>query len=161
MTLNAIITYITTTPTTWIAIFLIFTYLIDVSKLQINPWKWTGRMIRKGIKTFGNVMMSDISIQLSEVKELTENTQTEIKQVQENLNNHIAESMRRDILDFQNSCVNKRKHTKEEWTYIFKLCDKYTKHIEDNNLSNSEAEEAIKYIRHVYRDCLENGEFLI
>ena len=68
--------------------------------------------------------------------------------------------MRREILDFQNSCLRKSKHTKEEWTYIHKLCGKYENHISTNKLQNSEVEEAIHYIKRVYRRILEDGNFI-
>ena len=136
-------------------------------------------MIRKGIKTFGNVLTEDIRkdladfdnkysdqltvqlIQINAIQQsigrIEENTNT----LENKLNNHVAESMRRDILDYQNSVLQNRRHTKEEWTYIYRLCDKYEKYIEDNDLSNSEAEEAIAYIRKVYRTKLESGEFIL
>lgn len=145
----------------WIVFFLILTYLIDISKLQINPWKCLGRFVNKKISSLGKMLTADlievVSNQSEEIKRLTEKTD----KISTDLDNHIAESMRRDILDFQNSCINSRKHTREEWTYIHKLCGKYEEHVEKNELKNSEAEEAIRYIRHVYRECLENGKFVI
>lgn len=163
----------------WIIVFLLLTYLVDISKIKLDPWKWVGKLIRNGLKKFGNVLTEDVRKDLSNFKEQydtgiqshvkecmslcdkLDGLENTINNVNDKLNNHIAESLRRDILDFQNSCINKRKHTKEEWTYIYKMCDKYENHIAENSLKNSEAEEAIAYIRHVYRECLENGEFLI
>lgn len=77
------------------------------------------------------------------------------------LKEHIADDMRTYIIDYQNQCIQKRRHTKEEWDRAYKMCDKYEKYIEDNHLKNSEADEAIAYIRKVYRHCLEDGEFLL
>lgn len=163
----------------WLIVLLILTYLIDISKIQLNPWKWVGKLIRKGLRDLGSVLTEDVRTELSTFKEQydtgtkahvkecmslydkLDNLEKNISTVNEQLNNHIAESLRRDILDFQNSCINKRRHTKEEWTYVYKVCDKYEKHIEANHLKNSEAEEAIAYIRHVYRECLEDGDFLL
>lgn len=164
---------------TWIIVFLIITYMIDISKIKLNPWKWVGNLFRICLKNIGNILTEDVRNDLIDLKEQYEivtqnhtfertnlydkldNLENTINKVNDKLNNHIAESIRSDILDFQNSCINKRKHTKEEWTYIYRLCDKYEKHVEENQLKNSEAEEAIDYIRHVYREYLENGEFLI
>ena len=163
----------------WIVIALIATYMIDISKIKLNPWKWIGNLLKKCLRDIGNILTEDIRNDLANFKEQynvstqnhiseytglydkLDNLENTINKVNDKLNNHIAESLRRDILDFQNSCINKRRHTKEEWTYIYKMCDKYENHIEENHLKNSEAEEAIGYIRHIYRECLENGEFLI
>lgn len=168
-----------TNTQTWIIFFLIITYMIDISKIKLNPWKWVGGLFKKGLKELGNIFTEDIRNDLADFKQQNElkkksfsedytilyekldNLEKSINRVNGKLDNHIAESLRRDILDFQNSCINKRRHTKEEWTYLYKMCDKYEKHVEENSLKNSEAEEAIEYIRHVYRECLENGEFLI
>lgn len=215
MTLHSIIEMCQEVNTSWwIILIIVVTSLIDISKLPINPWKWLGKLLKKGLKELGSIAGEDVrkdfyefkrdyteslathaeSYQafLTTIEEITTNVQTISEQyntlqesvtnlsdinadiqislesiddqlggLRDKLYNHVAESMRRDILDFQNSCINKRKHTKEEFTYIYTLCDKYERHIEENNLDNSEAEEAIAYIRKVYRECLENGDFIV
>ena len=109
---------------------------IEILPIKINPIEWLGSRLNKKM----NLKMDEIN---------------------EKLDEHIADDMRTYILDFQNQCLQKRKHTKEEWNRSYKMCDKYEEYIRANNLRNSEADEAIGYIRQVYRHCLEDGEFLI
>lgn len=162
-----------------VSVCFVIAYIIDKSEIKLNPLKFIGKLMRRGLKELGNVLTEDVRSELNDFKKqydssvsthinsyktlsdkidsiATANASLELK-----LDNHVAESMRRDILDFQNACLNKRKHTKEEFTYIYRLCDKYERYIEDNDLDNSEAEEAIHYIRTVYRDCLESGAFIM
>lgn len=160
-------------------LILIVTYLIDVSKLKLDPWKWVAGLLKKAIKSISSVANADINeridnLALSYSTSLTTHSDElsklydkldEIKNTTESLecklNNHIAESLRAEIIDYQNACINKRKHTREEWRYMYGVCDKYELYIADNHLKNSEVEDAIAYIRHVYMHCLESDEFLI
>lgn len=160
-------------------IILIITYLIDISKLKLDPWKWMAGLLKMAIKSIGDISNADIreridslssrysdtlinqSSELSRLFTAINQINDTIESLERKLNNHIAESLRAEIIDYQNACINKRKHTREEWRYMYGVCDKYELYIAENNLKNSEVEDAIDYIRHVYMHCLESGEFLI
>lgn len=64
------------------------------------------------------------------------------------------------ILDFENSCVNGRKHTKEEFDFIIGKCDYYGDYCNQNNIPNGVAEIAISDIKRRYLKCLKEGTFL-
>ena len=70
------------------------------------------------------------------------------------------EDTRRDILDFSNACMNKRKHTQEQFRFILKRCDEYEKYIEKNHLKNGEIKNAIEEIRRLHKKCLQDNTFL-
>ena len=127
--------------------------LVQVSKININPWDWFfGWIGRKLNKELSN-----------EVK----GVHNEVQQVREDLDKHVEEGkkekledQRRDILDFANACMNGRKHTQEQFTFVMKKCDEYEKYIEDNNLKNGEISSAIEEIRRINTKCRQNNTFL-
>lgn len=120
--------------------------LIQVSKIQINPWDnilgWIGDRLNSGIKT-------------------------KVDEVEKKLDKHIKESEIRDlrdtrqyILDFANSCMYGRKHTQEQFKFVIKKCDEYEEYVEKNKIKNGEITSAIEYIRKLNTKCMENNSFL-
>lgn len=116
---------------------------VEIIPIKISPLGWIGKRINRTL--------------IDKVDEI-ENQQKAIK---EDLQEHIVDEWRTYILDFQNSCLNKRKHTREEFTRVYKVCDKYEEYVKTRKIKNSEADQAISYIKRVYEECLEEGEFLI
>jgi hypothetical protein len=125
---------------------IILASLIQVSKININPWdavfNWIGKKLNK---------------------ELLD----KVKDVETKLDKHIAdddkeklEAKRRDILSFANSCMNGRKHTKEQFIFVIKECDEYEAYIEANNVKNGEITSAMEEIRRLYKKCLQQNSFL-
>lgn len=110
--------------------------LIEFVPIKINPIQWIGNRFNKRIGE-------------------------DVRKINEKLDGHIADDMRTYIIDFQNQCLNKRKHTKEEFTRAYKMCDKYEQYVEVNKLKNSEADEAIAYIKRIYNHCLDSGDFIL
>lgn len=120
--------------------------LIQVSKIQINPWDkilgWIGDRLNSGIKE-------------------------KVSEVEKKLDQHIKESEVRDlrdtrqyILDFANSCMYGRKHTQEQFKFVIKKCDEYEEYVEKNRIKNGEITSAIDYIRKLNTKCMENNSFL-
>ena len=134
-------------------VLVIIMSLLQVSKVNVNPWDsllaWLGTKINKKLNE-----------RLSEIDGKVTNVQTA-------LNAHIAESeekelqvVRRDILDFANSCMTGRKHTKEQFDFIISECDSYEKYIEDNNIKNGVVTSAIKEIKRLNEKCIQENSFL-
>ena len=127
-------------------IVIILMTFVQVSKININPWDWFFGLIGKKLN-----------------KELLD----KVDEVDKKLDNHIKEdekekleSMRRDILEFANSCMNKRKHTQEQFTFVIKKCDEYEKYIEDNHIKNGEISSAIEEIRRLNTKCRQENSYL-
>lgn len=83
------------------------------------------------------------------------------KKIEKDLQEHITESWRTNILDFANSCMNHRRHTEEEFDNFFKDYADYETYIESNNLKNGRVENAYKYVSKIYLHCMETGDFLM
>lgn len=127
-------------------ILIVLMSLVQVSKININPWDWFFGLIGKKLN-----------------KEVFE----KVDAIDKKLDDHIKEdqtekleSMRRDILEFANSCMNKRKHTQEQFTFVIKKCDEYEKYIEDNHIKNGEISSAIEEIRRLNTKCRQENSYL-
>lgn len=127
--------------------------IIQIAPIKINPWDkifgWIGRKLNK------------------EVSDEVKKVRSDVKQVRDDLDAHVAENrkdklegQRRDILDFANACMNGRKHTQEQFTFVIKTCDEYEAYIEKNHLKNGEISSAIEEIRRLYIKCRQNNTFL-
>lgn len=124
-----------------------------VPKIKWNPWSslfnWVGSKLNAKI--------------ISKVDAIDK----KVDALQKELNRHVSDSevkalqdTRRDILDFCNSCMNGRRHTKEEFEFVIKECDVYEKHIEDNKVKNGVITAAIHEIRRLHQKCIEENSFL-
>lgn len=120
--------------------------ILQVSKIPVNPWSAI-------LKWLGNHLNADIRKQVTSIES--------------KLDAHIAESVekelvdtRRDILGFCNACMNKRKHTREQFVFVLKECDTYEEYIEKNNVHNGEITAAIAEIKRLYSKCLRENSFL-
>lgn len=127
-------------------IVIVLASLIQVSKININPWDWFFDLIGK---------------------KLNREVFNKVEKIEKKLDKHIAddnkeklEGKRRDILDFANACMNGRKHTQEQFTFIIKLCDEYDSYIEKTHEKNGEISSAIEEIRRLYVKCRQNNTFL-
>lgn len=150
-----------TTASFWgIAVFLMSIGIELVPKVKWSPWsaliRWIG-------SRFNSKIDSKMDIVRKEVKELD----GKIDDVRTELSKHISESeikalqdTRRDILEFGNSCMNGRKHTKEQYDFMINQCDTYEKYIQKNNIKNGVIEAAIKEIRRLYDKCIQEHSFL-
>ena len=127
-------------------IVIILMTFVQVSKININPWDWFFGLIGKKLN-----------------KEMLDKVDAMDKKLDEHIKEDKAEkleSMRRDILEFANSCMNKRKHTQEQFTFVIKKCDEYEKYIEENHIKNGEISSAIEEIRRLNTKCRQENSYL-
>ena len=90
--------------------------VIDLTPgIKVQPVRWL-------IKQLGNLMNHDMKEQLD--------------QLQKDFTDHKVDSWRMEILEFQSSCINHRRHTKEEFDHIIDILAKYDKYIKDRKFGN-------------------------
>lgn len=134
-------------------VFVIMATLLQISKININPWDkffgWIGDRINKKV----NTRLDEMNLKVDGVSDKLDRhiAESELKDVQDT---------RRDILDFANSCMNGRKHTKEQFDFVIKECDDYEIYIESKNIKNGVVTSAIKEIRRLYDKCVQTNSFL-
>ena len=114
--------------------------VIDLTPgIKIQPVRWA-------IKKLGDLLNHDIK--------------DKIEKIEKELEEHKLESQRYEILDFANSCMNHRKHTKEEFDHIIKVHDSYEGYITAHDMKNGQVKVAYEYIEKIYMRCIEKNSFL-
>ena len=124
-----------------------------IPKVKWKPWSalltWIGS--KMNARTIAKVDALDQKVETL-AKEFSKHiADSEFKSLQEN---------RRDILDFCNSCMNKRRHTKEEYDFVLAQCDVYEQYIESNGIKNGVISAAIREIRRLNDKCIQENSFL-
>ena len=134
-------------------IFVIIATLLQVSKININPWDWIFGLL-------GEKLNAKLKKEIASIK-------NDVKAVSTKLDSHISETeakeiqdIRRDILEFANSCMTGHKHTKEQFDFVISECDSYEEYIEKNKVKNGVVTSAIKEIRRLNDLCIQNNSFL-
>ena len=115
--------------------------VIDLTPgVKFQPVRWL-------LKRLGNLINADIKKQLDELqKEVTE---------------FKADSWRTEILDFSDSCMNHRRHTKEQFDHVIEILDRYDKYITENKLTNGQVDVAHEYILEIYKQCIRENDFAL
>lgn len=136
------------------ALFIVLA-LIQISPLKINPWSAIGRAI-------GRTLNKDVMDELKTIKKAQADTR-------QTLDDHIriddernADLHRTYILRF-NTELRQRdtKHTEEDFNEILYNIDCYERYCKEHpKYQNNKAVHAIRHIKKVYDEHLENGTFL-
>ena len=113
--------------------------------IKLNP-------ISAILNILGKKINKDLKEEMSLIKK-------DVKSVSVDLQEHVVESQRRNILDFADELMRGEQKTQENFKNIILLHDKYEKYIETNNIENGQVELAFSYISTKYKDCLEKNSF--
>lgn len=100
--------------------------VIQVSKIEINPWTWIAKIVGNALKTVGNAlnagMMDEIKDMKTEIKEI----KSEQKETRKKLDAHIeksdeqkADNYKSRVLRFNNELVRGLGHTEEDYLRSF------------------------------------------
>ena len=93
-------------------------------------------------------------------KKLTGDIRKDLADLRKDVDMQRIANIRTLVLDFSNSCLNGRKHTKEEFDHIIEENKTYKKLIQDNKIENEVYSEAMSYILRIYRKRLDKRDFL-
>lgn len=129
-----------------VVIIIILASLIQFSNIKINPWDWFFGLI-------GKKLNKEVFIKVNKIEEKLD------KHIEDD-DKEKLEAKRRDILDFANACMNKRKHTQEQFIFIIKECDEYEQYIKTHDTKNGEITHAMREIHNIYAKCLHENLFL-
>lgn len=125
-----------------LSIIIIMMGLIEVTPIKISPLNWIGKRVNQ-----------------STIERIDE-IEKSIKKVDSKLDEHVAESYRNNIFCVQDRLIKGDKFTREKWKKAIKSCQAYEKYVEDNELSNDLADEAMDYIHRQYQKSLDTADFL-
>ena len=93
-------------------------------------------------------------------KKLTGDIRQDIADLRKDLDEQRMSNIRSLVLDFSNSCLNGRKHTKEEFDHILEENKIYETLVKQYKIENDVYAEAIAYIKRVYRKRMDKRDFL-
>lgn len=127
-------------------IFIFVTTCIEIAPIKVNP-------LSSLLKWMGNIINKDIKDQLNLVSGQIESVSNRIDKIE-------IQDNRTIILDFANSCMNERRHTKEEFDHIIDLHTEYESTIKEKGLKNGRVDLAFKYISDLYLKCQQEDSFL-
>lgn len=172
----------------WTIIIILFllSALFKVAKREIDPLGWVigwfGKMLTKDVrkdvadmKTETNGKISDLRNDLDSFEEKTNNSMTEIKKnhekscdllrkrlvgMEKSNDMQTIRQIKAHVLDFANSCMNKRKHTKLDFENIIKENETYESLCKKYKLKNNVYKEDYEYVMKIYHQCQEEGSFL-
>ena len=147
---------------------LIILTLIQISKIEINPWSFIGKALKAIGRAFGKVLNSAVIDELNTIKAEQQEMRKEQQETRALLDGHIrmddernADLHRSYILRFNTELLRHIEHTEEDFNEILYNIDCYEQYCEDHpKYQNNRAVHAIKHIKKVYDDHLENGTFL-
>jgi len=119
---------------------------IEITPIPINPISiilgWIGKQIN------------------SEMKNDMRNLEEKITKLARRVDEKEIDDLRWEILDFSNSCMNGRLHTKGEFDHIVSQNQKYHRILEENGMKNGQVEIEYKNIERIYQKCIERNNFL-
>ena len=98
---------------------------------------------------------------LYEKAQSVQDMQEKLDKLAKDFESHKVDSWRSEILEFANSCMNRRKHTKEEFDHIISVHDDYAEYVKTNKIENGQVDLAYEYIEKLYQRCLEKNSFLV
>lgn len=129
-----------------VAVITVFGIFFEIAPIKINP-------ITKILNYCGDKINADLRKDIASMKE-------DIKRVDDKVDANEIDRIRFEILDFANSCRNKRRHTREEFSHIIEINTKYHKIIEEKGLENGQIDIEFDFIKSLYKKCLEKNSFL-
>ena len=125
---------------------IIFTGIIQIVPIKINPWsallKWIGKLIT------------------GDACEKINGLLVKVNNIEQEVMVNEKDRIRWEVLDFANSCRNGRRHTRDEFQHIVKLKEKYERLLRETHDKNGVFEVEYQYILDLYAERLEKNDFL-
>lgn len=160
--------------------------LFKITKIELNPigWVigWIGKNLTKDvrkdvadlkketddqIKTLKNDLDSFVQNTNDSIAEMKKSTDRNCNLLKKRLDGmeksndlQSVRQIRAHVLDFANSCMNKRRHTKMEFENIISENTQYVAYIKKYKLKNDVYKQDYDFIMKCYHKCQEEGSFL-
>jgi len=83
-----------------------------------------------------------------------------VEALEKSMDDNEKDRIRYEVLDFANSCRNKRRHTKDEFEHIITLQGKYEALLKKTGDRNGVFDEEYEYVRELYKQCQRENSFL-
>lgn len=138
--------------------------LVEISPIKVHPLSSLTQKLGKALTKDLRQEMSNLSTKVNEISNslniTEENLNTKIDANRRETTERYIKQLRKEILDFSNSCMNNVHHTMDEFEHIIEAHDEYEDLIEKLNLTNGRVKLEFDYIQEVYRRCLSTNTFI-
>ena len=115
--------------------------ILEVSKIKVNPWRWTFKQIQKAL---GITKLFEMH-----------------KELRDDLEERSAINNRTRILRFGDEIKNGVRHSEQYFEQILADIDKYEKYCEEHpNFKNGKTRANIEIINEIYKKCQLENDFL-
>ena len=153
----------------------LFSVFFKIPKKEINilGWflGWVGKCFSKDLREEISQMRldfdtrtRDIKTDLDSFKEKAKlnytSLETRLDKMEQSNDMQTIRQIKAHVLDFANSCFNKRKHTKKDFENIIRENEEYEALVQKYGLKNDVYTEDYNYIMKIYHKCQEDGSFL-
>lgn len=128
--------------------------LLQVSKLNINPWSWIGRFLKWTAKKIGKAFNGDLTEKIEGVSKKLSDFQSKYEEDK-------ATNCRTQILRFGDEILHGEKHSKEHFDQILLVIGEYEAYCRTHeDFKNNIATATIGRIKSVYAKCMRENNFL-
>lgn len=157
-----------------------------IAKIQIDPLGsligWIGKKLNQEtnkrideLKADSNQQIKDLRTDLDNFEKTTNETMTsiqktsasnckavkhEVEEIKKSNDMQTIRQIRAHVLDFANSCMNHRKHSKQDFENIIDENTLYETLVKKYRVKNKVYEEDYKFIMKIYHHCQDNNCFL-
>lgn len=161
-----------------ILVLFLFSLFFEFSKIKLNPisalFKRIGNAFTSGIKQDIADLKEDTNQKIADLEKKTSKELKEIKdssmanckamkeklaELEEQTDLQSAARIKSHVFNFAKECYRKEKHTKKDFANLFEENRQYEELVKKYNWKNDCYTEDYAYIKHVYRQCLENNDF--
>lgn len=132
---------------------LICVVIIEFSKLPWHP-------LTSFARWFGNRANASTDERLDKLSSRLDEMDGRIDRIEKDRCDDTVKQTRRYILDFENSCRNGRKHTKEEFDHVIDEICNYNTYCSNHHINNGVITNAEKYLTDIYQERLKKNDFL-
>lgn len=116
--------------------------------------------LRSDLDAFEERTNSSINEMRSGTNTNCELLKTRLDQMEKSNDMQTVRQIKAHVLDFANSCLNHRKHTKKDFDNIIKENEEYEALVKKYSLKNDVYKEDFAYIMKVYHSCQDKDNFL-
>lgn len=170
-----------------IIIFLfVLSLFFKLTKIELDPlgWLigWIGKALTKDVRNDVSELKEDYETKISDlrkdldafegntnksIKELKSGTTSNctmmkkrLDQMEKSNDMQTVRQIKAHVLDFANSCLNKRRHTKQDFENIIVDDEEYQRLAKKYKLVNGVYKEDFDFIMKCYHKCQDEGSFL-
>ena len=141
----------------WGWVILVFSVLFEIKPFPVHPISsllgWAGKKINGAIR-------EDISALRKETEANFEKVTKRQDAAEKDADLQRIAGIKNLVLDFANSCMVDKKHTKEEFDHVIEENKIYNAIVAKHKIENAVYSESYDYILRVYRKCLDEHKFL-